>query len=244
MKKLLGILLVLASAKSFALNSIPLNSDILEIRSDETFDYPNYFRVHHDSSTTTIDLLNFDTINETFPKPTIPYNRATQYGPWLTDHKDGNCLNTRSKVLQRDSSTPVTFTASGCTVQSGEWNEPYTGRLHTSAADIQIDHVVALKNSYMTGGHEWTQAKRCLYANYMGNNFHLLSVDGPENLHKGDVTPSQYIPPNKAFTCEYIKIKPYLFTLFLWPANISCANNIIPVACEYFMCEYSLKNVF
>lgn len=198
MKKFL-VLIVLASTQVFASTV----SDFLEIRSDDTFVYSKYYIVNSTKPATSIDLLNFETVNETFPLPATPYNRDKQYGSWLKD-SDG-CLNTRAKVLIRDSAHPVTFAANGCTVDKGDWNDPYTGTLHTSSKDIQIDHLVALKNSYMSGGHEWAPAKRCLYANYMGNKFHLLSVDGRENLKKGDVSPRQYVPPNKAYTCEFLK---------------------------------------
>ncbi|MCC2680377.1 MAG: hypothetical protein K0R29_2953 [Pseudobdellovibrio sp.] len=180
-----------------------LQSGLDEIRSDDDFVYSHYYMIKVDPKADRIDLLRFEDINQTFPRPAEPYKRDVQYGSWLKD-KD-SCLNTRAKVLQRDSSTNVTFLPNGCTVDAGSWDDPYTGKLHEKAKDIQIDHVVALKNSYMTGGHEWSSAKRCLYANYMGNNFHLLSVNGPENLKKGDTTPSQYVPPNKAYTCEFLK---------------------------------------
>jgi hypothetical protein len=191
--------------------------DFTEITSNDDFKYSHYYMVKVDPVAASIDLLNFDDINQTFPLPAVPYNRDGQYGSWLTD--ENSCLNTRAKVLARDSSSPVTYLPNGCTVDKGEWNEPYTGRLHTSSRQIQIDHVVPLKNSYMNGGHEWEPAKRCLYANYLGNNFHLLSVDGPENLHKGDTTPAQYMPPNKAFACEYIK--DWLTIKTIWSLRIT-----------------------
>ena len=160
-----------------------------------------------------------DTIPEKFPLPAEPYDRAKQFGGWLVDTSGKSCMNTRAFVLVRDSVTPVTMTANHCTVSTGSWNDPYTGQPHLTAASIQIDHVVALKNAYMTGAHQWDQAKRCLYANYMGNNFHLLSVDGPQNIKKSDHTPQKYTPPNKAFVCEFIR--DWMTIKLIWSLRIT-----------------------
>ena len=172
MKKLLA-LLSFVSVCAVAQTKIS-NPKLDEIKSNDDFVYSHYYLVKVDPAATTIDLLTLEDINQTFPLPAVPYKRDVQYGSWLKD--DTSCLNTRAKVLVRDSAHPVTFTPNGCNVTTGDWNDPYTGRLHTSANDIQIDHVVALKNAYMTGAHEWNFKKRCLYANFLGNNFHLLKT--------------------------------------------------------------------
>ena len=112
--------------------------------------------------------------------------------------------HTRGKVLKRDSLSRIDVNSS-CRVTHGEWHDPYTNRYISNARDIQIDHVVALSNAYKSGAFEWAENKRCLYANYMGNDFHLLSVDGEENEKKLDYDPSVYVPPNHGFTCEYLK---------------------------------------
>jgi hypothetical protein len=133
-----------------------------------------------------------------------------------------NCLNTRGIVLKRDSSAAVDVNAN-CTVTAGLWHDPYTNRSYNDADEIQIDHVVALKNAYMTGAYQWNKAKRCLYANYLGNKFHLMSVNGPENMKKSDKSPSEYIPPNESYVCEYLRnwleIK-YIWNLRMTPREI------------------------
>lgn len=200
MKKFFLAVILLVSYSASA------NSSLVSIlKSDEDFNYPDYYQVKEDPRLQNINLLVFEHFSEKFPLPAVPYNRDAQFGGWLRDSTSGTCLNTRGIVLVRDSASDVTYTPNGCTVNSGNWNDPYTARLHTSAKDIQIDHVVALKNAYMTGAHEWDFKKRCLYANFLGNDFHLLSVNGKENLKKSDSSPSGYVPPNKAFTCQFIK---------------------------------------
>lgn len=204
-------------ALNISLSAQALQTDLAEIKSDDDFIYSHYFQVKVNPRAQAIDLLKFEKINETFPLPEEPYKRDVHYGSWLKD--EDSCLNTRAKVLVRDSTSTVTFAPNGCAVDSGKWDDPYTGLPHEKAKDVQIDHVVALKNSYMTGGHEWTPAKRCLYANYMGNKFHLLPVNGAENMKKGDTTPNQYVPPNKEYTCEFIKN--WLSIKVIWALRIT-----------------------
>lgn len=173
--------------------------------STEDFHYSDFYLIKYDPRVAILDLINFDHKLSTFPLPEIPYNRKVQFGTWINIPGDQLCQNTRAKVLVRDSESPVTFSPNGCTVKSGTWSDPYTAANFDSASVIQIDHLVPLKNAYMTGAFEWNQDKRCLYANYLGNNFHLLSVSGTENMKKGDNTPMAYLPPNSAYKCEYMK---------------------------------------
>lgn len=176
-----------------------------DLQGDDSFNYPDYYQVKEDPRLHNINLLALEHVEEKFPYPDAPYNRKAQFGTWIKDRTDGTCLDTRGKVLVRDSRSSVTYRPSGCSVDSGDWDDPYSGFNFTSAADIQIDHFVPLKNAYMTGGFEWSQRKRCLYANYMGNDFHLLSVSGKENQRKSDHTPSQYMPTNREYTCTYLR---------------------------------------
>lgn len=152
-----------------------------------------------------LSLLDFLYHAERFGDVTEPYSRAKHFGTWIRDRRENNCYNTRARVLMRDSAVPVTFRSSGCTVGSGHWDELYTGRAYTQASDIQIDHFVPLKNAYISGAYKWNKTQRCLYANFMGNEFHLLPVYGRENSIKGDRTPEEYMPPNQAYRCQYLE---------------------------------------
>lgn len=149
-------------------------------------------------------LLRFEHHAEAYGDVTEPYKRMKHFGTWITTQPDGRCGNTRAEVLKRDSLVPVTMSASGCTVARGKWDDPYTGRTFTAASDIQIDHFVPLKNAYLSGADKWTGKKRCLYANFLGNQMHLLPVSGPENSKKSDRSPEGYMPPNRAYQCQYL----------------------------------------
>lgn len=150
------------------------------------------------------DLLRWGLKNREWPEPNERYNRKGHFGTWLRDHGD-SCLNTRAKILIRDSRVPVTFNRTGCTVATGEWHDPYADGVHTQASEIQIDHMVPLKNAYISGAWRWDAKVRCAYANFMANTFHLIAVNGHENMSKSDSTPADWIPPNRAYRCTYLR---------------------------------------
>lgn len=151
------------------------------------------------------DLLAWAHKNAKWMAPVHQYNRSKHFGTWLSDPMDRPCLNTREKVLIRDSSRTVDLGADGCTVKRGEWDDPYAGQTLTAPTDIQIDHMVPLKNAYVSGASKWNAKARCVYANFMANDFHLIAVSGHENQSKGSRDPSEWMPPNKKYHCAYLK---------------------------------------
>ena len=150
-------------------------------------------------------LLAWNHENQAWPAPTEHYDRLKQFGTWLGGRDFPACQNTRAKVLLRDTEADVTLSANRCTVKTGKWHDPYTGNDYAQADAIQIDHVVPLANAYISGADNWNQKTRCAYANFMANNFHLLSVDGHQNQSKGDSSPADWMPPNAEFHCQYLK---------------------------------------
>ena len=139
---------------------------------------------------------------------TSGYSRS-EFPHW--SDQDGDCLDTRQEVLVRDADAPVTMSADGCTVVGGMWIDPYTGEQFTNPKDLDIDHLVALKNAWNSGASEWDKEKRKEYANYLGNDYHLIAVKASENRKKGYKAPDGYLPPKKDFQCQYadfwVKVK-------------------------------------
>lgn len=129
------------------------------------------------------------------------------FGPAWAD-VDGNGCDTRNDILARDL-TDVTYKAGDdCVVASGTLHDPYTGKViefkrgrGTSKA-VQIDHVVALSDAWNDGADAWSDAKREQFANDPDN---LLAVDGPANNAKRDKDPSQWLPSNTSYQCDYTK---------------------------------------
>jgi hypothetical protein len=164
-------------------------------------------------------LLKFVSHSGDYGQVGEKYNRAKHFGTWIRNRSNRGCLNTRGLVLERDSQGAVSYSSDGCSVKTGHWQDPYAGQTYTDAADIQIDHFVPLKNAYLSGASDWTAKKRCLYANFLGNNYHLLAVQGRENMRKSDQSPDGYMPPNAAYRCQYLS--QWLRVKMIWAMNLS-----------------------
>lgn len=144
------------------------------------------------------------------PAPTAGYSRD-QFGQAWTDDVtvDGghNGCGTRDDVLRRDlKSVTVKPTSQGCVVVNGQLDDPYTGQLigfvrGPNSDDIQIDHVVALGDSWQTGSAQLTSQERTDFAN---DPLELLAVDGPTNEAKGDGDAASWLPPRESYRCRYV----------------------------------------
>ncbi len=116
---------------------------------------------------------------------------------------DKDCQNTRHELLIASSQVAVTFTSStGCTVSTGQWLDPYTGDTYTLASDLDIDHVIPLNYAHLHGGAVWSAFVKKLFANDPEN---LLAVDDGENQSKSAKGPSEWMPPDMNYHCEYVK---------------------------------------
>lgn len=153
-----------------------------------------------------VPLTQWERHSQTFTLPAEPYSRKNHYGSWTKDRRDGQCFNTRARVLIRDSKTPVTVkNENPCIVETGTWYDPYTDQWTYSAKDLQVDHMLPLKHSYITGGATWGTVKRCLFANSLADSQHLIPVNGRSNAQKGDRGPDQYLPENSRYVCTYLR---------------------------------------
>ena len=66
---------------------------------------------------------------------------------------------------------------------------------------MQIDHVVALADSWVKGAQSWSADVRRAFANDPRN---LLAVSGWVNAQKGSGDTATWLPPNKIYRCEYV----------------------------------------
>lgn len=158
------------------------------------------------SNNEAMSLLDFE-FRET-PEVTVEaYDREHHFGGWVKNKKSGDCFNTRNKVLARENIGTIQLKDSNkCSIAHGKWIDPYSGKTMTDAqAEIQVDHMVPLREAYVSGGHKWTFKERCLYGNYLGYRNHLVAVSGEENNEKSAKTPEDYMPSNTAIHCEYLK---------------------------------------
>ena len=135
------------------------------------------------------------------------YDRQAFGQRWAdTDH---NGCDTRNDILARDLARPTFKPGTrDCVVLTGTLAEPYTGttiqfqRGDKSSALVQIDHVVALADAWRSGAWQWDAQRRQEFANDPEN---LLAVDGAANEDKSASSADQWLRPNVAFRCDYVK---------------------------------------
>jgi hypothetical protein len=127
------------------------------------------------------------------------YDRA-KFQHWIDADSDG--CNTRAEVLQKETKATVSY-SSGCTVYRGKWYSWYDGAYWTYASDVDIDHVVALKEAWESGARNWTSTNRKRFANDLGYSWSLDAVTDNVNQSKSDRDPADWMPPRSAAHCSY-----------------------------------------
>ena len=167
--------------------------------------------------------------------PKTGYGR-NQFGPQWSD-VDRNGCDTRNDILKRDL-TAVVFREKtrNCVVERGVLQDRYSGQIiefqrgEKTSALVQIDHVVALSNAWQTGIFQSTLKVRTNFAN---DPLNLMAVKGSLNSQKGDGDAATWLPPNKAFRCEYVtrqiqvKVK---YGLWVTKAEKEAMNRILQSA--------------
>lgn len=125
-----------------------------------------------------------------------------------------SCWNTRNEVLAQeavsgsivylDSSKKVTKSKSkACSVKSGKWEDPYTGKTFTNPSKLDIDHMIPLSYTANHGGQAWDAKKKEKYANVLNKPYHLVAVKAGANRQKGAKGPAAWKPSNKSYHCGY-----------------------------------------
>lgn len=133
----------------------------------------------------------------------VPYRRSL-YQHWIDADRD--CQDTRQEVLIREATGRVSFDGPrDCGVRRGRWQDPYTGRIFREPRQLDIDHLVPLKNAHESGAWAWSAERRRDYANSLTDRRHLLAVKASENRKKGSKGPDEYLPPDPAFRCDYVR---------------------------------------
>lgn len=131
---------------------------------------------------------------------TTVYNRDL-FKHWVD--ADGNGCNTRMEVLIAESRTPVVRTGK-CTIVSGSWLSYYDQVTWTAPSDVDIDHMIPLKEAWESGAHAWSADQRERFANDLGWGPSLVAVTDNVNASKGDRDPAQWMPPSATATCTYL----------------------------------------
>lgn len=131
---------------------------------------------------------------------TAAYERK-DWRHWIDE--DLNCLSTRDEVLKAES--VVKAKISRCRVVGGEWHDPYTSNVIVNPGELDIDHMVPLKEAHLSGGASWSLEKKERYANDLKLSSTLIAVSSGANRSKGAQDPAQWMPDNADYHCEYIR---------------------------------------
>jgi hypothetical protein len=138
--------------------------------------------------------------------------RRSAFGEAWDDNNDAplghNGCDTRDDILNRDLADKTYVSIKRCpdAVATGTLHDPYTNttiafqRGAKVGESVQIDHIVPLAYAWDMGAAGWPDAERLRFANDPAN---LLAVQGQANQDKGDLPPAGWMPPNKAFGCQY-----------------------------------------
>jgi hypothetical protein len=138
---------------------------------------------------------------------TVQNEYKTGYSRSLFKHwidANGNGCDTREEVLIAESQSKAQVDAYGCKVIEGDWLSPYDNVMHTNPSELDIDHMVPLKEAWDSGAWSWTSAQRQTFANDLSDARALIAVTAGQNRSKSDKDPSNWIPPQKSYTCTYL----------------------------------------
>lgn len=153
------------------------------------------------SDTLARDVLELLEIKGRAPK--TGYSRDEFYNNWPIIE---GC-NLRQRIIKREVGDSAVLGDNKCDVIAGEFDEPYTGShlVFTEKSEfskkIQIDHVVALSDAWQKGAQYMDADTRY---NIATDPLNLLAADSSANQQKSDGDAATWLPPNKAFRCQYV----------------------------------------
>jgi hypothetical protein len=135
---------------------------------------------------------------------------ACVFGPEWTDAHPGrfghNGCDTRQDVLLDQMVDIELRWESRCRIFEAVLSDPYTGERLTWRDDgywIQIDHIYPLAAAWHAGAWAWPRERRVRFANDVRRE--LLAVSGSANQDKQASTPADWLPPNRAYRCTYMR---------------------------------------
>ena len=116
------------------------------------------------------------------------YNRKN----WLPSGR--KWFQTRQTVLEGSSEQmPVFLTPSRKKVTGGSWTDPYTGINTSDVKSLHIDHTVALREAFGSGGFRWSPEKKQKFAHSVRRG-HLRPIGADVNIQKSWHDVSKWIP--------------------------------------------------
>jgi hypothetical protein len=117
--------------------------------------------------------------------------------------EDGDGCDARDEVLIEEAVEGPSV-GSGCDVGAGLWWSAYDEVWLDDARQLQVDHVVALKEAWDSGARDWDRSRRVAYGNDLTSPLTLIAVSSSSNQAKGDADPSNWLPENPDDVCRYV----------------------------------------
>ena len=114
---------------------------------------------------------------------------------------DGNGCDAREDVLAQEAMT--TTARHGC-ITEGTWYSVYDAQVLSSDSEVEVDHVVALKEAWESGAWEWAVELRINFANDTADGRTLVAVSIKSNNSKRDDDPANWLPSDPAAVCAYL----------------------------------------
>ena len=118
---------------------------------------------------------------------------------------DSRGCTTRARVLIRDSTVPAQVAYPGCKVLAGRWVDSYTGTAYEDLTKVSIDHVVPLKQAWVSGAASWPAARLVAFGNDVERAEALKVIGGSGNASKGDKDPARWMPPLRSAWPAYAR---------------------------------------
>ena len=126
--------------------------------------------------------------------------KRTLFKHWTS--AGNGCDSRKAVIISEAIKKPVV--EKGCVIKGGEWLSIYDNVKVIEASKLDVDHFVPLAEAWDSGASAWDAAKKEKYANDQTDPRHLIAVTGASNRSKSDQDPAEWMPTNKAYTCEYL----------------------------------------
>ena len=147
---------------------------------------------------TALDVLQSIRVESENPRG---YRRAL-FKHWLD--VDGDGCDAREQVLKRDAVGLAQVDPFRCFVVEADWVSAYDGKKTSDRTEVDIDHVVALKEAWDSGAWSWSESLRTAFANDTSDQRTLIAVSSSSNRSKSDKDPSNWLPSLRGYVCTYV----------------------------------------
>ncbi|MFF7752350.1 HNH endonuclease family protein [Streptomyces sp. NPDC007971] len=129
--------------------------------------------------------------------------QRTSFKHWNAGKNPTDGCNTRAEVLIAEA-VDAPQVLPGCKLSGGSWWSYYDAKTITSAAALDVDHMVPLAEAWDSGASQWTAERREAYANDLDVPTSLVAVSAASNRSKADQDPAEWLPPTVSVTCRYV----------------------------------------